>query len=260
MRNLLVSTLLMLSLSSIAWSSPLERWHLWMAQHYAQQQQYAKARAQYEKIENPSDRVRYNLGNLLYREKKYAKAISQYMQIQSPALMHQRYHNIGNCLVALGETASAAKFYRNALKFAKHPDTLFNLTLVQRRLKEEEEAKKRELKESNETREFRDGSNLIDRYKEDNGTADLKDAKTPSEIIKKINSVRAAQEGEGGKIEIPTPTEVNSSKKSIKQENDRYEAQQWAYFFKKRTLKTLLIPLETPELKSKGISHDKNPY
>ncbi len=257
MRKLLISTLLMLSLSSIAWSSPLERWHLWLAQHYAQQQQYAKARAQYEKIENPSDRVRYNLGNLLYREKKYTEAISQYMQIQAPALMHQRYHNIGNCLVALGETSSATRFYRNALKFSKHPDTLFNLTLVQRQLmQEEEEAKKRELKESNETRQFRDGSNLIDRYKEDNGTADLKDAKTPSEIIKKINSVSALQEGEGGKIETPaTTTEENSSKKSIKQESDRYEAQQWKYFFKKRTLKTLLIPLET-----KGISHDKNPY
>jgi len=256
MKKLLVSTLLILSLSSTAWGGLTESWHLWLAQHYAQQQQYAKARVEYEKIENPSDRVHYNLGNLLYREKKYTEAISQYMQIQAPSLMHQRYHNIGNCLVALKETASAARFYRNALKFAKHPATLFNLTLVQKRLKqEEEEAKKREPKESNETREFRDGSNLIDRYKEDNGTADLKDAKTPSVIIKKINSVSALQEGEGGKIETPTPIEVNSSKKSIKQESDRYEAKQWAYFFKKRTLKTLLIPLET-----KGTSHDKNPY
>ena len=256
MSKLLVSILLMLSLSSIAWSSPLDHWHLWLAQHYTQQQQYAKAIIEYENIAHPSDRVRYNLGNLFYREKKYAEAISQYMQIQTPALMHQRYHNIGNCLVALGETASAARFYRNALKFSKHPDTLFNLILVQKQLKQEqEEDRKRQLKESNETREFRNGSNLIDRYKEDNGTADLKDAKTPSEIIKKINSVHTVQEIEGGKIETPTPTEENSSKKSIKQESDNYEAQQWAYFFKKRTLKTLLIPLET-----KGASHDKNPY
>ncbi len=256
MRKLLISTLLILSLSSIAWSSPLERWHLWLAQHYAQQQQYTKAITEYKNIEQPSDQVLYNLGNLLYRKKKYAEAISQYMQIQAPSLMHQRYHNIGNCLMALGETASAARFYHNALKFAKHPDTLFNLTLVQKKLKQEEdEAKKRELKESNETREFRDGSNLIDRYKEDNGTADLKDAKTPSEIIKKINSIHAVQEIEGGKIETPTPTEENSSKKSITQESDRYEAQRWEYFFKKRTLKTLLIPL-----KIEGISHDKNPY
>ena len=113
-----------LSLGSMSWGGSIETWHLFLAQYYTQQQQYSKARYQYEKIEDQSDTVHYNLGNLFYREKHYTEAISQYMQIQTPALMHQRYHNIGNCLMALGEIASAARFYRNALKFAKHPATL----------------------------------------------------------------------------------------------------------------------------------------
>ena len=252
-----ISIGVILSLGSIAWGGPIETWHLFLAQHYTQQQQYPKARYQYEKIEDQSDSIHYNLGNLFYHEKRYAEAISQYMQIQTPALMHQRYHNIGNCLMGLGETASAARFYRNALKFAKHPSTLSNLKLAQTRLKQEvKEAEESARKESNETRQFRDGSNLIDRYKEDNGTADLKDAKPPKVIIKKINSVSTVQVSEGGKIESPTPQENNRSTQKMKQsETDRYEAQQWEYFFEKRSLKTLLIPLET-----KGPSHDQNPY
>jgi len=252
-----ISIGIILSLGSMAWGGPIETWHLYLAQYYTQQQQYPQARYEYEKIENQSDTVHYNLGNLFYREKRYTEAISQYMQIQMPALMHQRYHNIGNCLMALGETASAARFYRNALKFVRHPATLSNLKLARTRLKQEaKEAKERAGKESNETRQFRDGSKRINRYKEDNGTADLKDAKTPKHIIKKINSVSTEQISEGGKIESPTPQENNSSTKKMKpSETDRYEAQQWEYFFEKRSLKTLLIPLET-----KGSSHDKNPY
>jgi len=245
------------SLGTVAWGGPLETWHLFWAQHYMQQKQYSKARQHYEKLTNPSDTVHYNLGNLLYRQKHYTEAISQYMQIQTASLMHQRYHNIGNCLIALGEVRSAARFYRNALKFAKHPSTLANLnrtlSLLKKQEEQEEEMKR---KESSETREFRDGSSMIDRYKEDNGTALLKDAKRAKIIVKKVNTVVSRETDEGGKIETVLQKDRNGSLPQAKGGTfDRYEARHWEYFFKKKPLKTLLIPLET-----KGKSYDQNPY
>jgi len=246
----------LLSLASISWGGPIEAWHLMLAQHYTQQKQYSKALKAYEGIAVQSDSIHYNLGNILYHQQHYAEAISQYMQIQSPALMHQRYHNIGNCLMKMGEIASAVRFYRNALKFVRHPDTLFNLSLARKRLKKEaEEAEAEARKAANETLEFREGNNSIDRYKEDNGTTNLKDAKSPKEIVKKINSATAVQAGEGGKLEKLLSQDNNHSTQTKQQQIDSYEAQRWKYFFKKRSLKTLLIPLET-----KGESHDKNPY
>lgn len=248
---------MLILLSAFLQADPVDTWHLLMAQHYTAQKQYREAGGHYEKVSHQADALHYNLGNIYTHEKRYREAIAQYILIHTPQLLHQKFHNIANCLMALGETASAVKFYRNALKFSRHPDTLFNLKLAEALLKEEEKKEKeKDLKESNETLAFRDGSNKIDRFKEDNGTDDLKDAKTPKTIEKKRNSSAAGYTGENGEIDTTVPPEQNSS---IKQQNtqlsDSYEAQYWENFFQNLSLKTLLIPLET-----KRSSHDQNPY
>lgn len=252
-------TLLILC-SGILLASPLDTWHLYRAQQYTQQQQYSKARAEYVQVKPQTDKLRYNQGNLLYREKQYAQAITAYTQIDTPALMHAKFHNIGNCLMHLGETATAIVFYRNALKFLNHPDTQQNLTLAQTRLAEEiKKEKERELKESRVTLTFRDGFNLIDRFKEDNGTADLKDAKTPKNPLKRINSTATTLTRDSSIIETNSSRENNSSQEQNStqksQQPDTYSAQFWKSFFHKRPLKTLLIPLNT-----QGVSRDQNTY
>lgn len=249
--------ILSLLLSSIALADPIQAWRLTLARYYSQHGQASQARAAYEKITPKNDHIHYNLGNLLYQEQAYQEAISHYAQISTPELMHPKYHNIANCLMKLGETATAIVYYQNALKFASHPNTRFNLTLAQALLAQKaKEAKEKELRDSNETRAFRDGAHMIDRYKEDNGTADLKDAKDPTTIHKKINTSKAAQHSTGGKVEILHDAEHNVTIQEQDQASvDSYEAQRWEQYFRHRTPKTLLIPLET-----QGALHDQNPY
>ena len=246
-----------LLLGNLTYAGPIQTWHLTLAQRYVQQKHYAQALAHYEKIEPKNDTIHYNMANLFYHEKHYQEAISHYTQITSSSLMHQKFHNIANCLMQLGETASALKFYHNALKFGQHPDTIFNLKLAESILKQEEKEEKEKIRrESNEILAFREGNNKINRFKEDNGTDDLKDAKAPKEIIRKYNSTGTVQSREGGKIDfIPFKEENTSIKQQDPNLHENYVAQRWEQYFQKRSLKTLLIPLQT-----QGASHDQNPY
>lgn len=241
--------------SVFVWGGWLDSWHIYKAKQYTKHGEYAKAIKSYNQIEAPSDEVHYNLANTLYRQGSYAQAVAQYIQMQNPLLSHQKLHNIANCMIKLEEVESAVKFYQAALKFDRHPNTIANLKLAKNILKEEEEKRKMELKESRVDMEFRDGVNEIHRYKEDNGTANLKDAKIPKEVDKYLNLSLDAQRRELSKIDTNQTRDKLPKAKSKTLNPDIYQVRVWQNFFENRKLKSLLVPLP-----NKGELNDKNPY
>ena len=253
--------LLLLTSVTLSVAGIMDSYHLYWAQHYAHTGQYKKAFIHYQSVNPKEDTLHYNLGNILYRQGRYQEAINHYIVISSASLQHAKYHNIANALMQLGALERAIVFYRNAQKFSSHSDTAYNLALAEGLLREAQSAEQRKaLRESNETMQLRDGSEKIERFKEDNGTDDLKDAPTPERITKRDNASGLRSRHKNDLINTATPAESNQSLFiDIERENQRLKEEKWQAYFKKRKLKTLLIPLEN-EAKTTGDQHDPYPY
>jgi len=235
----------------------MDTFHLYQAQHYTREKAYSQALIHYRLVSQQNDILFYNIGNVLYHLKRYPEAIASYMQVTGPDLQHDRYHNIANAMIAIGDIRRAITLYQHAFTFKDDPDTRYNLRqaeLLQQKMEEEKQHKAR--KDSNETMVFRKGFEKVDRFKEDNGTDDLKEA-PPSEKIYKIdNATYASAPKETGLIDILKKEETNSRIIPGSPElSNSIEAQRWKQILARKKLKTLLIPLEIT-----GETHDKNPF
>ena len=220
--------------------------HLYMAKYYSNVESYDKALYHYTQIDSTDSLLYLHRGDMLYRLGRYQEAINSYMQIESPIFMHAKFHDIANCLIATGELKKAIVFYRNALKFDNHTDTIFNLKLAQKEYKKLQEIEAiKALKDANENIALRQGSERIDEFREDNGTDDLIDAPTPKYISKNSNIVATPSYRAEDKIEISISDEQNmSSSKLVREEYNQIEESRWEHILKTQKLNTLLIPLD----------------
>jgi len=219
--------------------------HLYMAKHYSNAKSYDKALHHYTKIDSTDSLLYQHRGDMLYRLGQYQEAINSYMQIESPSMMHTKFYDIANCLIAMGELKKAIVFYKNALKFDNHSDTIYNLKLAQKEYKklQETEAIKAQ-KDANENIALRKGSERIDEFREDNGTDDLIDAPPPKYIAKNSNIVATPNHRTEDKVELSISDEQNiSSSKLGREEYEQIEESRWEHILKTQKLNTLLIPL-----------------
>ena len=230
---------------------------LLLAQHSYQEHHYKDALEYYDDLSIYNEKTLYNRANVLYQMGRYRKALAQYMQIEKPSLLQQKFHNIGNCFVALGEYKKAIIFYRNALKFEENNATKSNLTLaIKRYKKEKEKVAKEAKKQSKENIAFRKGVKKINRFKSRNGNSDVKDAPDPKQIQKLHNSSDAPIKRSSGLIEPAIKNTIRAIIISDKDHNStRYQENRWNVILNRNKLKTLLIPLKT-----NGENHDKTSY
>lgn len=228
-----------------------------LADHNYQRNRYEKALNYYSQISDPSQAEIYNMANTLYKSGRYKEAIAQYIQVQKPSLQYKKFHNIGNCFVALGEYKKAIIFYKNALKFGFSKATLKNLKLATKRyIKQKEEADKYAKKQAKEEIKFRKGHKKTNRFNDNNGTSKIKEAPDPKKIQKKHNNTpQATKKGSTligeSKNHIIKAKIISDNSKDI----DKYLEEKWEIILNKQRLKTLLIPLNVS-----GEDYDKNSY
>jgi|GEM_PF-3096154 len=250
------------TLQIVLFASFLDQYNLFQAQVEYKNKNYKSSLEFYKKIENKSNEIHYNIGNILYKQKLYEKAIESYKKINSTSLNHKKLHNIANCYIALNKVDLAIAFYKSALKFNGNKDTKHNLSLavaIQKKiieLKKEKEEQKRK-REENESL-ARVGKNVIDQFKHSNKASKIRSAKEKEDIkiksdnISNLSSKRIVEE-----IKNAKQFDINGTKKNSKSKPNlsNLEEDKWNKSLADKTINTLLIPLE-----NKGIKNAQYPW
>lgn len=232
-------------------------YHLYQAQKYISTNKYQKALEHYEKVENKTATVHYNLGNLYYMQGEYQKAITSYKQVNEATLEFQTLHNLGNSYVKTNQIDKAMISYQKAIILKNDQATKTNFELLLRSQKKELEAKKRRTK-GRETTQEKDGQkksskggqeDFDDMDNRDNGevskqgrSVQRKNPKDPKNNLRTTTS--ALQEEQ--KIEpIGNNKGATTSSKQRKRLEmiAQNEEKKWVTIIEKRKLNTLLIPL-----------------
>jgi len=231
--------------------------NLYKAQESYTKKDLLQSEKYYKNIDNMSDTVKYNLANVLYKQKKYDEAISYYSEIASKDLLYKKHHNLGNAYAKLNKLDTAIKNYEKALKIQNDSDTKFNLDL----LKKKKEQKKNKNK-NNKKNKDKKKQNSKDKNKDDDmDKEDKKDKKTSSDPKKdeikekKDNNSKDKQKAKDSKKEQLKKQDANITKeenlKNTKLSN--LEEKKWAKMLNNRELNTLMIPL-----KNKGEKDEQN--
>ena len=240
----------------------LDQYNLFQAQVEYKNKNYKSSLEFYKKIENKSNEIHYNIGNILYKQKLYKKAIESYKKIDSTNLNHKKLHNIANCYIALNKVDLAIAFYKSALKFKGDTNTKYNLSLAIAIQKKIIESKKEKQELSKNTKEStlvgRMGKNITndfnDNYKSTkmSKNKEKKDIKIKSDNLSTLTSKRIIQE-----IKNSKSFDINGTKDSskIKPILSNLEEDKWNKSLADKTINTLLIPLE-----NKGIKNEKYPW
>jgi len=211
----------------------------------------------YKKISEKSDEIKYNLANILYKQKKYDEAISWYSEIASQDMLYKKHHNLGNAYAKLGKEDTAIKNYKEALKIQDDKDTKFNLDLLKNKKKKEEQKKN---KKKNSKDKKRKSDKQKDK-KDDMDDEDKKDEKTTSNKKqaqikeKKDNKSKNKDNAKNSKKEQIKKQDENITKEeNLKNtELSNLEEKRWTKMINNRELNTLMIPL-----KNEGENNDEN--
>jgi len=154
---------------------------------------YSKAIASFERLEQKSDEVLYDEANSYYKLKDYKKAKELYSAIKKESLAFNKWHNLGNCHAQLGELDEGIKAYEKALKIKEDKDTRFNLELLKKKKKEQEQKKKDDKKKDQKNKDKKKDDKKKDDKKQDKKDdkkndqkkdgkkSDKKDEKKPSD-------------------------------------------------------------------------------
>lgn len=216
----------------------------------------------YKKIENKSDYILYNMGNILYKQKKYKEAITLYKKIDIKKLKYKTLHNLGNSYAKLDNYTEAIKFYEEALDINDNSDTKINLNFMKtlEKIKEEKEKKKKsKIKEKIDIR-LRSGQNEIDNIddkdfkditEEINGTTQKKEL-----IIDKNNISQLASKNIDEEYNLKDDKNI-ITKKLYKNSDANFtnlEEKKWDKSLKNRSMNSLIIPL------TKGTSDETIKY
>ena len=168
---------------------------------------YSKAIASFERLEQKSDEVLYDEANSYYKLKDYKKAKELYSAIQKESLLFNKWHNLGNCHAQLGELNEGIKAYEKALKIKEDKDTRFNLELLKKKKKEQEQKKKDDKKKDQKNK---------DKKKDDKKKDDKKQDKKDNKKNDQKNDKKDDQKKDGKKSD-----KKDEKKPSDKKENDK---------------------------------------
>ena len=214
----------------------------------------------YNKIVNKSDKIYYNIANILYKQKNYTKAIMEYDKIKSKQLEYKKLHNLGNCYAQLNQIDKSIQYYKEALKIKNDQDTNSNLQML-KRLKNTHEAEelddKEWGKEFESEKKLRDGQNKINKYK--NSDKSNNSNSTTKETTEVITSNNISNLKTLSKQKINQEfLNIENKKKKKYVTNDAtisdLEERKWNLKLNDRRLKTLLIPInQTKEIYEQNI-------
>jgi hypothetical protein len=105
-------------------------------------------------VDSVSSKVRYNLGNSLYKQEKYNEALQQYQVIASrekdKQALAKTWHNIGNIMMSAQDYQKSVNAYKMSL--INNPgdnDTRYNLAVAQKLLKDQEQQNQDQNKDQN---------------------------------------------------------------------------------------------------------------
>ena len=228
--------------ASILYGTILDDYHLYQAGESLKEQKYENAILHYEKIENKTAEVYYNLGNLYYLQGKYQKAIKFYLLVKKQSLEFKKLHNLGNCYVKLHQLNKAVMNYKKALLVQQDDTTRKNLLIVeqeQAKLLKKNVAKNKKSKKGN-------------RFE---GKSDFEDDTVSKEGKYSKNNTNKLSQNERI-IQNSIQQEQKISPKSTNQEmtlkwkkndliklNNEIIVRKWEKIIENRKLNTLLIPL-----------------
>jgi Ca-activated chloride channel family protein len=246
----------LLILGTLLFGDIFDDYHLYKANGYISANEYQKALEHYEKVENKTATVHYNLGNLYYLQGEYQKAITAYKQVNEVTLEFQTLHNLGNSYVKINQIDKAMMSYQKAILLQNDPATKTNLALLLASKKKELEIKKRTAKGKQSNKEknginrgFKGQEDLDGGENRDNGEVSKQgksvQKKNPKDPKYNIRTTTSASQGEQKIEPIGSNKGATTSSKQRKRLEmlAKNEEKKWATIIEKRKLNTLLIPL-----------------
>ncbi len=247
--------ILLLTITNIfLFGNIFDQYNLYNAQVEYKNNNYNKSLKYYKKIEDKTDKIYYNIGNILYKQKLYQKAITSYKKINSTNLNYKKLHNIANCYIQLNKIDLAIVFYKSALKFKSDKDTKYNLILaldIQEKIAilKKEKIKLARIKANIKAR---DGNRQIDMFKDGDKKEKLTSGIIKDIIIKSNNISMIKSKQINKNIEFVKKIDINGTKdnKNIKHQLSRLEENKWNKSLSNKTINTLLIPLENKGTKN----------
>jgi Ca-activated chloride channel homolog len=266
MKKLLIFAFLFSTLSG----DILDSYHLIAIKYYETNRDETKLLYHYKKVENKSDEMLYNIGNLYYKNKKYQEAINSYKQITKEAIFFQKYFNIANSYAQLKDFDEALKYYKRARGLRVDEDTKHNLHLIQKELEKRKAKEKSRTKDDEKQNKLSNGS-----AQEDNSDDENRDNKRESKMTKAaLDEKKKQSENErvsanyqrGKQGELPTTkndTNLTKQQKKVLKETLKkeqlldVEEKKWLNILSKQEFNTLMIPLN-----KNGAKNDKtiNPW
>ncbi|MDP2980546.1 MAG: tetratricopeptide repeat protein [Candidatus Omnitrophota bacterium] len=104
-------------------------------------------------IEIPdSDKLHYNIGNGLHRQKRYEDALKEYeksLDSKDSELQQKAYYNMGNTRYRMGKLLEAIEGYKKCLNINPNDeDAKYNIEFIKKKLKEQPKKEEQQQKES----------------------------------------------------------------------------------------------------------------
>jgi len=147
--------IVILMLSIFAYSGILDAYYVKKGESAYKMGNYKEALKYFQKIQNPTDKLRYDIANSYYKLNKYSDAIREYQKISEKDLEFKKLHNLGNAYAKSKQIDAAIKAYEDALKIKEDKDTRYNLELL-KKLKKEQQKKKQNKKNKNQNKKKKD--------------------------------------------------------------------------------------------------------
>jgi len=126
----------------------------------------------YEKIakSKKTNQSYYNLANSYYKEGNYKKALQNYKKVKNIKDVEKSklLHNMGNTYAKLNKLQEAKDSYMQSLNLNKSEDTKYNLKIIEKLLKKQEQQKKEQQKKDNKKQSDKDKKDKNKKDKESN--------------------------------------------------------------------------------------------
>jgi len=244
-------------------------WHLRGAKRAYKEGNFTKAIDDFKKLDLSDDHTKYDLANSYYKAKKFKEAKSLYEQISDKSLLFNKWHNLGNTLAFLNDIDGAIKAYKEALKIKEDKDTRYNLELLEKLKKKNEQKKQKKKKQKkkdnkkkkqdqkknkdhNKNKDQKKKENKSDKNKDDKHK-NKKDKNKPSKDEKQNKDQQKKQKS--AKQKPKKPQKPKDLKKIKKQKLNKKpgkpepisdkEVKKYLKMLDSRGVNTLLIPLNS---------------
>lgn len=148
----------------------------------------------------------FNLGDAYYKQKKYDEAMKAYQTALSKTkdkeLKGKALYNIGNSLLDDNKLKESIEAYKNSLKMnPKDEEAKYNLSYALKKLREEENQKKRD-KKDDKNKKDQDKNKKDDQKNKDDKNKDKKDQQNQNKDDKKDQDKKQQQQQQNQKPKI----------------------------------------------------------